>query len=240
LAKDRFTNLASKASPANSQSSDEKQLPTVLPRMTINQPDNFEDTLVTTEQNNSLGKYTIQLAAYNSIEQAREFVSALILPNHALFIDASSAKQSQFYRVLYGQFPDKATALNFANNNLPPGQAYFVTSNHHGAKKREALQANTSNTKNAPLALPWVIQLYASKYPATLRDELEPFKTLGPLSIGQKQILAANGQNETLYCIISQGFASKAQALQVLGTTKIQAWVTTAASYNKVTGIDEK
>jgi 5-hydroxyisourate hydrolase-like protein (transthyretin family) len=82
---------------------------------------------------------------------------------------------------------------------------------------------------DAPIELSelWVVQFSANTDQASVLVDIEKFKVMGDLYVGQK----TNGNGTIFYCVISEGFSSKQTALNSLNSSGLSGWVTSRDTY---------
>ena len=173
--------------------------------------------------------YVIQLGLFSERQAADSLRMKLAfgqMQNELFGLDTDANTGAT--RLVYGKFLTKIAGLEFANKYLPKGQAFFVRPMQNEAvvnvppvlvKAEPVTQAKTEGQ--------WLIQLHASESPIVKGRLTRVNAALGPFYVGQK----VNAAGDTLYCLLSQTFASKELAKQALQRTGLKGWVTTVDQF---------
>jgi cell division protein FtsN len=173
--------------------------------------------------------YVIQLGLFSERQAADNLRMKLAfgqMQNELFALDTDS--NSGATRLIYGKFLTKIAGLEFANKYLPKGQAFFVrpmqsempvTATSPAVKAEQVVETAVDGQ--------WVIQLHASESPIVKGRLTRTNAALGPFYVGQK----VNANGVTLYCLLSQPFASKELAKQAIERTGLKGWVTTVDQF---------
>ncbi len=171
--------------------------------------------------------YTIQLGVFSVIDYAHQLVTQLAyLPEKPLVVPFQQRAAQTLYKVVYGQYTDRAAAVAFAAENIGASQPYFVK------KIAQPLLINQPAELNVSSLTGWVVQLYAAKSETGWKSELAKWRSINPLFRGVKLI---NGQ--TWYCITSEIFPTKADALAFNTKMSLNAWVVPVDKYETLAAI---
>lgn len=189
----------------------------------------IESTTNVLNTNKDITFYTIQLGAFNTINDAKELISTLPknINSEAILLEEFTPSNNKLFKVTLGRFPSKKQALDKAKSSLPTYQSYYVKTIK--AQKNSPIEikkeANESNNVVANKT-GWVIQFYAGEEPIQ-QDIITKYNHYDELFLAEK----SNGKTNVLFCLVSKVFKNKNDALNALSQKGISGWVTKASPY---------
>lgn len=172
--------------------------------------------------------YTIQLGAFSAKEDA-EFLKRKLANANLSLNDFNVSKDpiKNVYRLSYGDFITKNDATNFAKENLEKEQSHYIRqlNTQEPAVKTEPMKSNNNG---------WVVQLYSAYMPFSQTSLSSKFSGIGTLYSAQKNIK----NNDYLYCLISEPFATKNDAKNAIKNSGLSGWPVKQSSYYKIQAIN--
>lgn len=199
--------------------------------------------------------FTMQLGAFMNFDTA-EAVSTLFLlrtPTKPKIIKTQNKKLQTIYKIYLGSFAQRAEANAFAKRYQLNESEFMIMPVLQGEEitaavtdqivvELAALPVNSPISEqivvNSSDALPelsrdyqgktWVIQFYASQSVIDAKEVL-PFASIGDVFMAQK---AGKQAGEILYCLISNGFDTKAQAEKAMQDVNVIGWINQSQLYN--------
>jgi len=199
--------------------------------------------------------YTVQLGAFLNqaiaIEFSNQLKTRISAPEDFVITELQSGNWQSVYKVFYGQFTSMEEANQMAqqiglNANeflvkpLPEKMLNQITTDivqlNAVTVSAPLATSNSGFTEsngdgdgdNVNISPAWVIQFYASQssIPTT---QAQVFDSIGVLYQAEK---TAGTNNETWYCLISQGYTSREEAQQALATSGLEGWVSSGNAYS--------
>lgn len=216
----------------------------------------IDDRKVNSEQFS--GEYSIQFGAFVSLDKAQAITDKFTnrTPIKARIVKIKNEKWQTIYKVYLGSFAQRAAANSYAKRYQLSESEYIISRVLRG-EEITGLKVDKKTVEIAALPLPkpaligntqidvpalleddyraknWVIQFYASQSIIDAKEAL-PFSAMGNVFMAQK---AAAQTDQTWYCLISNGFDTKALAQQALADAKVQGWVNRSQLYSGATKI---
>jgi hypothetical protein len=177
--------------------------------------------------------FIVQLGVYKDINAAKLLQTSLNTLSTKAEISSSIDKNSiLLHSVVFTGFSSIKEAKLFANENLPPEQSYYIKKELL-YKSNEKIIINPQIQNKAIGTLDsdkWVVQFYAGKF-AVSENLRRKYSAIGSLYLAKKML---NKNNTSFYCLISQTFASKVEALNRLEASGVKGWVTKSDVYSQV------
>jgi hypothetical protein len=193
--------------------------------------------------------YTLQLGAFLNLEVAEQYTTQLSsqLLTELVIVPTQNKQMQTVYKIIYGSFESVQLATTSARMALISQNDFMVKPLSEVGYQlitdkikqdmspdiplNSSPQIILSSIDDSEIALEnWVIQFYASK--GVISDIIvSEFSAITELYQAEK---STGTSNETLNCLISQGFANRGEAQQALITSGLRGWVNTSATYRNV------
>jgi hypothetical protein len=183
--------------------------------------------------------YSIQLAAFSSIDKANKFINNMTFNYPELAVVEIKKRKAQLktiVKVVIGQFTTAEQALDESIELGLQPDSFFVV------KLNEAeISGNKLVSKNVEELGPiqplennndgWVVQLSAGKYPIQ-QDKIAQFPNAIQLYQAVKTV-----NNEEYHCIITRRLETKSEALNFIAINKLSGWAVEFKKYGSVIGV---
>ncbi|WP_448567974.1 SPOR domain-containing protein [Thalassotalea ganghwensis] len=178
--------------------------------------------------------YSIQLGAFIDENEAKQLKNK----HHNSFeqplviIESYTKTQQKIYRVMVGEFIDKTQAQTFASSNQLASIGYYI----QPLFEKLYTEVNDSAVQVTPLTAiqtkndgKWILQFAASKEKLS-ESIIEKYSGLDDVFLAEK----VTDNQESWYCVVSQPFETKAQALNALKKYGVVGWATTNENYKVI------
>lgn len=169
--------------------------------------------------------YTLQLGVFSTKAAADITASKYTHLAQASYVIKSIINNLPVYKVMLGDFDKKEQALSFAKANFAANQDYYLKKISNQGDNANQQEKYTNNQMRAG----WVIQYYAGNSP--------DFQTNAAQRLNVKSLFASTKKSTdkgTLYCLISEVFASKKAAILAKDRLNIDGWVTSSSPFTNV------
>jgi cell division septation protein DedD len=174
--------------------------------------------------------YSLQLGAFmdedNAAQMASQFAARLAGPFS--IVKSQQDNWQSIYKLYLGKFTHKEQAQVFVINNQLADSEYMLK--QVSQADANLLEWGTGSENGVQSPQNWVIQFHASKTPI-LQSDGELLST--KLSLYRAKKLLPNS-DAVWHCLISQGFATKQQAIAALQASQLNGWVSAISAYTKI------